>query len=434
MKATDALSRPLAGSASPRAWLALAVTLSILLAVNLPPWLPLQDFNGWAYDGYIGAQLLSHHLTDRFAFLPYPVPNSLIQALLSSLDLLFAPTVSARIVVNLYAVLAVATAWKLAGRACAPRPMPVFLVLLFSIYFNAAFWCGYMNFQFGMLIFSAWILCDAKTRSRPLVVLAFSLLAFFTHAIAWAAILLMMALDTLNDRKLLARVPALVSVGLFAWYVQSKAAPQGFRGMEHMGLIRTLGYKFYTFAKFGPYHNYLFSNAPHTGMARLAHLAGSAVNALCAVGLAWLVYAALRDAWRRRSADTATIATAVLFAAFLALPPIVADVINPGERMLCIVLLLCLVHALSARAISALSAGAAVLVLSAASLLWVDPAQWDQRIAIGLPASGFVDNLFWSRPAQFVAQARAAEAGQAPFPLSFHTSFLVDKEQGGHAR
>lgn len=432
LKRADAVSPPSRTSVSPGAALAIVVALAIVLAINLTPWLPLQDFNEWGYEGFIGAQLLQHHLSAQFAFVSYPVPNALIQVALCALDLVLAPSTSTRVIANLYAALAFAAAWALARRFQAARPAPCFLVLLIGIYFNASFWSGYLNFQFGLLVFSAWLLCEPRTRSRPIVVLAFSLLAFFTHAIVWAAILLMMGIEAFKDRKPLPRLPALVSVGLFGWYLAAKAPPQGFSSVEHPSLLWTLTYKLYTVAKFGPYHNFVFSDAPHEGIARLFHLGGSALNVLCALGLIGVLYWALREAWRR--ADYTTVATVgALLLTFLALPPIVADVLNPGERTLCLALLLCIVRTPAAKLIDMLSVGAVVLVFCLIGLMLTPPPVWEQHVSVGLPPGGFVENLFWSRPSAFVLQARAADAGEARWPLTFHTSLLTERTSTARA-
>jgi hypothetical protein len=429
-KRADSVLPPSRSSVSPSTALAAAMLLAVVVALNFTPWLPLQDFNEWGYQGFIGAQLLQHHLTTQFAFVSFPVPNALIQTVLTCLDLVLAPSASTRLIANLYTVLALALAWALARRYRPAHPTSLFLVLLICIYFNASFWSGYLNFQFGLLIFSAWLLCEPRTRARPAVVLAFSLLAFFTHAIVWGALLLMMGVEACRDRKLLARLPALLSVGLFGWYLVAKAPPQGFASIEHPSLLWTLTYKLYTVAKFGPYHNFVFSDAPHTGIARVEHLAGSAFNLLCAPALIAIVIWALREAWRRK--DVTTLASvAALLALYLALPPIVADVINPGERALCLVLLLCFVSAPACRFVDrlfdTLSIGAVVLVICLIGLTRTAPAIWEQHVSVGLPPGGFVDNLFWSRPSAFVAQARAADAGVVRWPLTFHTSLLATR-------
>lgn len=85
-------------------WAVVLALLVLLVSVNGTPYVPLQDYNEWVYQGFIAAQLLQGHFTGMFGFAHFPVPNSAVQTLLCLLNFIVAPILAARIVVSLYVV------------------------------------------------------------------------------------------------------------------------------------------------------------------------------------------------------------------------------------------------------------------------------------------------------------------------------------------
>ncbi|QBQ98390.1 hypothetical protein [Paraburkholderia pallida] len=416
-------------------WMVLPALIVLLLAINVPPYVPLQDYNEWVYQGFLAAQLLHGNLTDQFVFATFPVPNSAVQAVLCLLNLVVPPLVAARCVASLYVIAAIALAWQLAQKMSLEQNVSYFYLLLVCVFFNTPFWNGYVNYQFGILLFTAWLLQDGCTRAKPLWVLLFTVGAFFTHAVIWASILLMMAIDALRRRRFVSYLPALPSVGLFVWYVARKPAPTVPDPSYPTGLLHASGYKLYTFAKLGPYHNFTLTNGIPSAIETVGRYAGFAVNIALAAGLLYLLYAALwrplmrREAWAQLSDET--LASLVLFVLFIAMPTVMADVVNPGERMLYPAMMLALLGVgksrVAQRLVPWLACSAFVLALCALglmanrALLAADVARADEGQGIASRA------FFGSRPNAF-ADVMPIFAGRSPIRMiGFETSFLFNR-------
>jgi hypothetical protein len=409
----------------------LPVLLVLLLAINAPPFVPLQDYNEWVYQGFVAAQLLHGHLTDHFAFAAFPVPNSAAQALLCLLTLVIPPMWAARVVASVYVVAAVALGWMLSKKMSRTQNISYFFLLLVCVYFNTPFWDGYINYQLGLLLFSIWLLMDPATRRKPLWALAFSIAGFFTHAVIWASILLLMAVDAVRRRKYLCYLPALVSLALFAWYVVCKPAPKAPNAISSSGLLHAIAYKLYTLAKLGPYHNFVYSGGAGSQLESAGFYVGCAVNFVFAAGLVYMLCVALLrqlrngGGWKRVSDET--LALLVLLALFIVMPAVMADVVNPGERMLYPALLLALLGPGDARVVRWLSASVVALAACALGLvasgarLVPDSALADARAGASKPA------LFQSRPAEFYNVWPVLDGAAPVLALGFETSFLFNR-------
>ncbi len=411
-------------------WIVVPALAIVLLAINTLPYVPLQDYNDWAYQGYIVAQMLQGHLNDAFYFAHYPVPNSTVQALLSLLNLILSPIPASRVVASFYVIAAVALAWQLARKLSATQTVRYFLVLLVCVYFNTPFWNGYMNYQFGILLFSWWLLLDRSTRAKPLWVLAFTVGAFFTHAVIWASILLMIALDALRRRRFAPYLPALASLGLFVWYVLCKHTPTVPDPGHQSGIAHALGYKLYTLAKLGPYHHFVYANGATSTIESIAYYAGAAVNFAVAAGLMYLIGAVLWRSFGRRSArphvSDETLAAVVLLVLFALMPAVMADVVNPGERMLYPALMLALFGVGQSGAMKWLACSAAVLALCVLGLV-ANSARLTSDTALADAGPGVSQRvLFGSRPDEF-ANILPISQGRLPIrTIGFETSFLFN--------
>ncbi|WP_321879334.1 hypothetical protein [Paraburkholderia bannensis] len=414
----------------PGMWIVVPALAIVLLAIDTLPYVPLQDFNDWAYQGYIVAQMMQGHLNDAFFFAHYPVPNSTVQALLSLLNLILSPIPASRVVASLYVIAAVALAWQLARKLSATQTVRYFLVLLVCVYFNTPFWNGYMNYQFGILLFSWWLLLERPTRAKPLWVLAFTVGAFFTHAVIWASILLMIALDALRRRRFAHCLPALVSMGLFVWYVLCKPAPTVPDPGHHAGLAQALGYKLYTLAKLGPYHNFIYANGATSTLESLAYYVGVSANFAVAAGLLYLLGAVLWRSFSRRVAwphvSDETLGAIVLMVLFALMPQVMADVVNPGERMLYPAILLVLFGVGESRTMKWLACSALVLAFCALGLV-ANSARLTSDTALADAGPGVTKRvMFGSRPDEF-ANILPISQGRLPIrTIGFETSFLFN--------
>ncbi|MFP6556767.1 hypothetical protein WJ542_00285 [Paraburkholderia sp. B3] len=418
---------------STKVLVALPALFVLLLAVNAPPYVPLQDYNEWVYQGFVAEQLLRGHLTSQFVFATFPVPNSAAQALLCLLNFVVSPLLAARVVASLYVIAAITLAWRIAEKTSPAQQIGYFFVLLVCVYFNTPFWNGYINYQIGILLLSAWLLLDPKTRAKPLWVLVFTLGAFFTHAAIWAAILLTMTIDALRRRVFTPYLPALVSLGLFAWYVARKPASTVPEPLQQAGLLHAAGYKLYTVAKLGPYHDFLYADGASSPIEAVGHYAGCAVNFAVAAGLLCLLCLALwralaRPGVRAQVADV-TLAVAVLLALFVAMPAVMADVVNPGERMLYPAVLFALVSWSESRIVKWLAYSAPVLALCALGLVANGARLTSDAALAGAGPGASQHELFASRPDEFASVLLMSE-GRLPLrAIGFETSFLFNRTQ-----
>lgn len=410
----------------------IAYILPIALALGLliPPLIPLQDYNEWIYQGYIAAQMLVQHMDGQFSFVHYPVPNSLVQALLTGLDVVLPPLVSGTLVICIYVVLAVTLAWKLAHKISAENCVDYFLVLMIFIYFNSTFWDGYINYQFGILLLSFYLLLDAEQRRAPSMVLVLLIVAFFTHAVIWGTFLLLFLLDAVRRRKVGNYFSAALSVCLFGWYVLSKPGRPAFPGFSPDGALHTIAYKIYTVAKLGPYHNFAFWAGGDWFTFPLKYWFGVALNLAMAAGFVLIVIEMLFRVKQRRQIELESIAGLILLLFFLAMPAVLADVVNPGERMLYPAMLLILFATPRSSAVGWMAWSSLVLVWCSISLAFTGTDTWRQSASANVNNQQFFHVLFVSRPNQFKADIDVLQGRNPTRPLNFETSFLVNRKGG----
>lgn len=415
------------------AWIALCLGLAALAAaaILVPPYPPLQDYPEWAYQGQLLARLFQGLPIGEVRLADKPIPNSSVQLLLGLLSVVLSPALAARLF--LLALIGASVAMALAlGRQFQPRaPWAFAALLLVVVFLNAAFWNGYANFQLGMLILGGWFLLDEARRGRAGVILLFSLALFFTHAMVFAAFGILLGITAVLEGRMRATVLGLLpAAGLTAWYVLAGIGGGGEEGRSLGSLVSFLAYKIYTFAKLGPYHNFVFAEGGDGALRPLLHWGGVAVNILFAAGLVLAMLLGLRDAIRAgRLARAPLAAAALLLAAFAVLPDLVQNVVNPGERlMLPALLMLLLILPLPPWLVRTLGLGGLVLAANILLLVttrhgWEEPLHWTQL-------EGRPSELFRHRPTAFACKweemRRNAAAGDMPRqPLSFGTSILV---------
>lgn len=422
------------------AWVVLCLGLGALAgaAILLPPYPPLQDFPEWAYQGQLLARLIRGLPVDGIRLATTPVPNVSVQAVLGLLSLAMPAAVAARLVLLGLVGAAVALALAL-GRRCQPAVPGAFAALLLvAIYFNAAFWNGYVNFQTGMLLLGAWFLLPEARRARPWPILGFGLALFFTHAMVFFAFCALLGTAALLDRRRIlptatGLLPAAILTG---WYIATDAGSGATETAGAGGLAGFLAYKLYTVAKLGPYHNFVFAAGGDIATRPAVYWAGAAANLAFAAGLVAALALGLLAAIRtRRLAVAPLLAAAGLLALFAVLPDLVQNVVNPGERLLLpALLILLLVLPLPAGLVRVLGLGGVVLAGCVALLLagrpdWQAPVHYTELRA---ETAG----LFRHRPTAFACKwqemLRSAAAGDAPrAPLAFRTSLLIGATSAG---
>ena len=185
----------------------------------------------------------------------------------------------------------------LAGVRRCPSSAP--LVVL-----GSGLWNGYAAHQIGLAAFTAWLAVPRERRSRPVVVLVFSLLTFFSHALVFFAFAVAVGCLAAGGPSRRPGRPGQRAVGRADALVRRQLAA---RGGRRRGLARPpprtwVAYKGYTFAKSGGYQNLIVNGV---GDDRTLMLVGAAVNAAtvaCVLLLALPLV--VRACARRRGAST----------------------------------------------------------------------------------------------------------------------------------
>jgi hypothetical protein len=291
MSVTTGIRSAFRAELAPPWWVPSAIlTLAIAAALVLAPYPPLQDFAEWAYQGALLARLALASpggLPGAEVWLvAHPVPNSLAQALLGLLSLLLPTTLAARVFLLglLGAGLAVALALARQRQPAAAGAFAV--VLLVSVFCNATFWNGYVNYQLALLLFAAWFLLPPARRAEAGPILGYGLAIFLSHATVFAAFGVLVGARGLLRRRFRAAVLGLGPMMLLgAWYALAGTGEPAEPVAEVGGLSGFLAYKAYTLTKLGPYHNFVFAGGGDETLRPALYWAGAVVNLLYAGGL-----------------------------------------------------------------------------------------------------------------------------------------------------
>ena len=326
----------------------------------------LHDYPEWMYQGWIFAELLggdNAEVAGRFQLVTYPVPNSISQVAIGLLNFVVSPVMAGKLWLAFYFALSAWLWWVMSRHPSSRFDGALHLLLTDLITFGPGFWNGYINFQFGLLFFALYLYLTIWRGVRNgWVLAAFSILIFFSHAIAFGVFVVfnLICLLTLWRKQLrngvLVLIPSLV---LTAWYAIVKLHESGATDDRGFTPLQWLQYKAYTVAKQGPFHNFI----GHDGKSTLEDLpvvyqVGFALNFLVALLLiGWVCWLGLKAVQRqpqlhyRFSAVSMadkyllplfiTIAAAVV--AFLLGSQNSFGVVNIGERFLIFALLILLV-------------------------------------------------------------------------------------------
>jgi hypothetical protein len=261
----------------------------------------------------------------------YPVPYSIGNVVLGSLGAALPPltagvvAVAVQVLAGALAVAAVVRSRGLPWRTALP-------VLATLVVLGSGLWNGYAAHQLGLAALTAWLAVPRERRSSPVVVLVFSLLTFFSHALVFFAFAVAVGCLALADRRLVRVAMAVVpSVSLTLWYAVNSPPEAAGGGVSIASPVEWLAYKGYTFAKSGGYQNLIVNGV---GDDRPLMLVGAAVNAAtvaCVLLLALPLVLRLRPTTWRRHPDL--LAGLVLLVIGLALPAFFLGIVNPAERL-----------------------------------------------------------------------------------------------------
>ncbi len=335
------------------------------------PFPMLHDYPEWMYQGNIAYSLLVDQegdLATLFEWVPQPVPNALSQIAIAVLNFLVSPVMAGKIWLAVYLLLAAVTA-VLVGRyhrqtvdqTIGPATSKthhqhggiVAFLFVVTIVFGPGFWNGYINFQFGLILFALFVATNA--RQSILAVLVFSLLLYFSHASVFAGfICYVVMLERLNERRVNVVVSLLPSLLLLMWYTSAKLQTGGGENVGLGSLPQWVQYKVYTLAKQGPFHNFIGPDGESVLanvdlLYKAGFLANFIVMALLGLWLLVILWGVIRGEWIRHVALDQTLnkgffaTIAILLVAWLVAGKSSFGVVNLGERFLIVALMLLLI-------------------------------------------------------------------------------------------
>ena len=441
MRGVTATFRPVLLWAS----IAAAVTAALLTpVVAVTGYMALQDFGEWNYQGYVLGRGLRGESLGVATLKDYPVPYTIGNLLTGGLGAVSSPSVAGIVAIAIQVIAgALAVAYVIRNRGLDWRvALPVLGTLTIL---GSGLWNGYAAHQLGLAVFTASLAIPRERRTHPGVVVLFSLLTFFSHALVFFSYVLVLGVLTLADRRVvrvsLSMVP---SVGLTLWYAANSPPEAAGGGVSIASPESWIAYKGYTFAKSGGYQNLLVNGV---GDDRLLVLLGAAANA-ATVGLVILlalpVASKMRPAtWRR---DPDLLSGVVLFTMGLALPAFFLGIVNPAERLIGPGLILVAVAALETHTwprvgVMAAAAACTGLLLTGVSTATLaakseqgDAARQDPSPAFDESAGSRLDVLFGHRLDQmetrYDAAERAWKEGAEPsVPLIFDEGLLLPSDR-----
>jgi hypothetical protein len=319
-----------------------------LLAIGLAPAPYLHDFAEWLYQAQIIKNLaLDPGSVAAFELAPYPVPNALATVLMAALSVALPAVWAGKVFLG-----AMLLGWWLAIRAFCRRWVPPddrarAALLLYGLAGLAPFfWYGFVSYQLGLLLLTAFLAGYREQTPARVVALA-GLLLFFAHAAIFLVFALFMGVRLWQTREPRV-VAALLPVGVCVlWFLGGRLwspAPAPGIDASWATLAEALLYKAGYPAMLGPFRNFILPN----GSSLLEHRPwlywpGLVVNFAVAGGLALLVIASLwqHRPWAQRGTNSpagiqAAIATcmALLVLAYLLGPYHFFGLINLGGRLL----------------------------------------------------------------------------------------------------
>jgi hypothetical protein len=416
------------------------VALGLLTPVVLVTgYMGLQDFGEWNYQGYVLGRAFRGESLGVATLKEYPVPYSIGNLLLGGLAAVLPPLAAGIVAIGLqilagtFAVASVVRSQGLDWRT----GLPVLAVL---VVFGSGLWNGYAAHQIGLAAFTAWLAVSRDQRSRPVNVLIFSLLTFFSHALVFFAFAAAVGILALTDRRLVrVAVAMLPSVALTVWYAVNSPPEGAGGGIPISSPAEWVAYKGYTFAKAGGYQNLMVNGV---GDDSALMLMGAAVNTVT-VGVVLLL--ALASAMRLRTTTWRQhpdlLAGLALLAFSVVLPAFFLGIVNPSERIIGPALILLAISVLRARqwprvAVVASAAAGLGLLLTAFSSATLamksdegDMASQDPSPTFDESSSSRTGTLFGHRLDQMESRFDAAErawldGAEPSVPLLFDEGML----------
>jgi hypothetical protein len=331
---------------------ALLYVAALLAWMITQPMPALQDLGEWVFQGVVMLRLLdpASPFHTQFAWVHAPVPNMLSQFFLMAATWAVGPFWAAKALVALYCGGAVWICGRVAKRFAPINPASLFVLLLGIAAFNSCFWHGYMNFQIALLLLLLYVEWTAVRPPSVALVFGFSLLLFCCHAAMFAAFLLIVVVREWKRGKRWAIYASLMpSLGLLGLYLRQRQRDHPTQPIHFDGLATHLAYKAYTLLKLGPFHNFVIANGQSAKRLPALYATGIGLNIVFFLCLATVFVMGVRPMLRARLLSRPTLRIwGALGLLFLLLPADLAEIVNPGERFL-ILLVILLLLAISRR-------------------------------------------------------------------------------------
>lgn len=398
-----------------------AGVLALLLAAALNfrgAGFALQDFNEWAYQGWVIGQILRGEEIG-FGIKPWPVPNAAAQFLLGVLNLPFGARAAGVLYLTLYLAgmgwLAVAVARARGGFNAATFLLAVCVGVL-----NSPYWDGYANSQLGTALYLIHVLRERRGATSVAWDVLMGVALFFCHAV----LLGVFALHAVLRGRVWVLGPAF---GLLGWYLLRDANYGEAIPAFGTSVGEFIAYKVYSAAKLGPYQNFVFGAEGDAVRAPFFYAFGVLANLVFVVVAVVPLGFALLGRIRAGDRSAPMLTAGACLVGYLVLPSAMFGVVNVGERLLVVGLLVILALCPDIRMRRPLGAMVALLLPAMGLYLHlilpaVPPAREIGHLAAHDDGQR-TKLLFWHRPFHFQGQIAAAEKGEA-VALRFSTSVL----------
>lgn len=238
---------------------ALVVLTMMALVIARAPY--MHDFAEWVYQGQIIKRfIVDPAVVSQFTLATYPVPNSLVSAILAGLSFIFAPMWVGKVflismLLGWYAVIGLFTRrfvevqWRAAAM----------LVLYVLTALATFFWYGFASYQLALLLLT-WFFAIYTEDTKAHVIAAFAVAIFFSHAIVFLILGLFLAVRLLlkwNWSVVAGLIPAACFslwflIGRHIANVEPQRIDANWNGLREI-LIYKAGYP----AMLGPFKNFL---------------------------------------------------------------------------------------------------------------------------------------------------------------------------------
>ena len=205
-----------------------AIFFLICAAILSPDYAVLHDFSEWLYQ----AQLFNHLVSESpqnsaFGLAPYPVPNSITTVSLAMLSGIFPPSIAGKLF-----LIGLLTGWLLVLRAFVGKyfegvAKSELLFTLFSVAsLSSYFWLGLSSYQVALLLL-VWFLSLSREKMSAPVVLCFSVLVFFSHAMVFLVFGLFVSVHALIQRRPWLIIALAPSGLLGLWFLAGRRIQSG---------------------------------------------------------------------------------------------------------------------------------------------------------------------------------------------------------------